>query len=401
MNDILITSFDMEVGGVERSLISMLRHFDYSRNNVDLMLYSHSGELFDLLPAEVNVLEESKPYKTFRMPIDQTFKSGKIGLGAARLRAKYKAMKSKSNEPGYRQMQWMWKYGLPYLPKLEKKYDVAISYLWPHYTIAEKVEAETKIAWVHTDFSTVDTDAELDREVWDQFDYIAAVSKDCRDAFITKYSSLQSKAIVIENITSPDSVRELAEDDVDNPMTTDKRFKLITVARLSHAKGIDQAVIALKMLKDKGYDDFVWYVVGYGGDEAMLRALISESGLTDNFILLGKKTNPYPYIKSADLYVQPSRYEGKAVTVGEAQILAKPVLITNYPTAKSQVIDGYDGVICHLSAEGIASGIERLYKNAGLRRQLAENCSRKNFHNRQELEKLYELIREGAGDAAR
>ena len=82
--------------------------------------------------------------------------------------------------------------------------------------------------------------------------------------------------------------------------------------------------------------------------------------MTDRFILLGKKVNPYPYIKKCDIYCQPSRYEGKAVTVGEAQILAKPVVITNYPTAKSQVKDGFDGYITELSVEGIVDGIEKL-----------------------------------------
>lgn len=102
--------------------------------------------------------------------------------------------------------------------------------------------------------------------------------------------------------------------------------------------------------------------------------------------------NPYPYIKAADLYVQPSRYEGKAVTICEAQILAKPVLITNYPTAVSQVKSYEDGVICEASIEGIASGIEEMLHNSGLRSQLTSKCKSINYHNEKELEKLYELM---------
>ncbi|WP_164667388.1 glycosyltransferase [Virgibacillus doumboii] len=392
MKEILITSFDMEVGGVERSLISMLNHFDYESSKVDLMLYSHTGDFMKLLPEEANLLEESLAYKTFRMPIERLFKSGKLLLGITRLLAKYKAGRSQSAEPGYRQMQYMWKYAVPFLPKMKKKYDVAISYLWPHYTVAEKVEANTKIAWVHTDFSTVETDVEADLDMWRKFDYIAAVSDECMKAFITKYPSLTEKVVVIENISSPDFVNALSVNELENPMIADPRFKLITVARMSHAKGIDNAINALKALHERGYDNIAWYVVGYGGDEAMLRELIADSNLQDSFILLGKKTNPYAYIKAADLYVQPSRYEGKAVTVGEAQILGKPVLITNYPTAKSQVIDGIDGTICDLSVEGIADGIEKLYVDHAFRNQLAINCRRKDFDNSGELEKLYELI---------
>ncbi|MRH42697.1 glycosyltransferase [Aquibacillus halophilus] len=391
MKKMLVASFDMEVGGVERSLISMLNNFDYENYSIDLMLYSHTGEFMDLLPNQPELLSELQAYKTFRMSIGQIFKSGRLPVGIARLLAKYKASLDQSSENGYKQMQYMWKYSLPFLPKLEGNYDVAISYLWPHYFVADKVKAKTKIAWIHTDFSTVETDVEMDLNMWNKYEYIVAVSEECRNAFINKYPTLAMKVKVIENITSPDIVRTLANETIDNPMARDQRFKIITVARLSHAKGIDQAVKALRLLKDRGYQDIAWYVVGYGGDENLVKELIFENSLQDNFILLGKKTNPYPFIKACDLYVQPSRYEGKAVTVGEAQILAKPVLITNYPTAKSQVDDGHDGCICDLSPEGIANGIEILYNNEPLRNTLSKFCKSESYNNNAELEKLYQL----------
>jgi glycosyltransferase involved in cell wall biosynthesis len=392
MKNILIASFDMEVGGVERSLISMLNNFDYENHHVDLMLYSHTGDFFDLVPTGPKLLNELKAYKTFRMSIGQIMKNGNIPIGFSRLMARYRAKINGSSENGYKQMQYMWKYAMPFLPKLEKKYDVAISYLWPHYFVAEKVEAKTKIAWVHTDFSAVNTHDELDFQMWNKFNHIVAVSEECKNAFIKKYPMLANKVMVVENITSPDFVKALAGATVDNPMLDDVRFKVITVARLSHAKGIDNAVKALKLLIDKGYKNIAWYVVGYGGDEAAIKGLIRKNGLEDHFILLGKKINPYPFMKAADLYVQPSRYEGKAVTVGEAQILSKAVLITNYSTAPSQVNEGFDGTICELTIEGIASGIEKLYKDSELRNQLAKNCESIDFSNNDELEKLYELV---------
>jgi glycosyltransferase involved in cell wall biosynthesis len=393
MKSVLISSFDMEVGGVERSLISMLDHFDYQNYEVDLMLYSHTGDFLPLLPKHPRLLEELKSYKTFRLSIGQTIKSGKITIGIARLLAKYRAVSlNKQSEHGYKQMQYMWKYSLPFLPRLQKRFDIAISYLWPHYFVAYKVKAHMKIAWVHTDFSTVETDVKLDVEMWNEFDYIVAVSEECRNAFIRKYRVLEQKVIVVENITSPQFVKAMAEEKVDNPMSRDNRFKLLSVARLSHAKGIDNAVRALKILKERGYHDLAWYVVGYGGDETMIKNLIKEYKLENDFILLGKQMNPYPYMKEADLYVQPSRYEGKAVTVVEAQILAKPVIITNYPTAKSQVTDGVDGYITDLSVEGIVGGLERLYADHELRKKLSVNCENKNYGNGYELEKLYKLI---------
>ncbi|WP_130858642.1 glycosyltransferase [Gracilibacillus phocaeensis] len=392
MENILIATFDLEVGGVERSLISMLHHFNYQQYKVDLMLYSHSGDFLEQLPTEPELLQESARYKTFRMSIKQIFQSGYPAIGVARLLAKLRTHWQDSAETGYQQMQYMWKYALPFLPKLDTTYDVAVSYLWPHYFVAEKVAAKVKIAWIHTDFSSVDTNEDIDIKMWRKFDHIVAVSEECKKSFIHKYPLLQQKVLVMENVTSPDLIRSLATVQLENPMLDDTRFKIITVARLSHAKGIDQAVRALKLLKEKGYRNLAWYVVGYGGDERMLRELIADASLQEAFILLGKKVNPYPFIKAADLYVQPSRYEGKAVTVGEAQILAKPVLITNYPTAPSQVNDGQDGRICESSIAGIATGIQTLYEHPEQRNQLAEACANTDYANEWELEKLYQIV---------
>ena len=386
MRDILIASYDLEVGGVERSLISMLNNFDYDNNKVDLMLYSHTGEFMDLIPKSPNLLEENKKYKTFRMSIAQTIKKGEILIGLSRLLARYK---SKGN--GIAQMQYIWEYSLPFLPKNHKKYDMAISFLWPHYYVAEKVDANMKIAWIHTDYSIIDTDIEMDLKIWNKYDYIAAVSQDCKKSFLKKYPQLKDKVIVIENITSPDFVKRLANEEIDE-LKEDKYFKVLSVGRYCEAKGFDNAIKAMKVLKDRGYEDIKWYIVGYGSDEAMLKELIKENNLEDSFILLGKRNNPYPYMKKCDLYAQPSRYEGKAVTVTEAQILGKPIMLTNYATANSQVRNGIDGYITELSIGGIADGIEKLYKDKKLRDLLANNCKNTNYANSYELDKLYSLI---------
>ncbi|EPB9413380.1 glycosyltransferase [Clostridium perfringens] len=396
MKKVLIGSFDMEVGGVERSLISMLDNFDYDNHEVDLMLYSHTGDFIPLLNNKVNLLKEDRKYSTFRKSIVEIFKQGNILLGSSRILARIfanlKGKINKINEYGVYQMQLMWKYALPFLPKIEKEYDIAISYLWPHYFIAEKVKARKKIAWIHTDYSTIETDVNLDLKMWDKFDHIIAVSEECKNAFLIKYPTLNEKIRVIENITSPEFIKKMAKENIEE-IWEENSFKILSVARLSHAKGIDRAVKALKVLHERGLTNIKWYVVGYGGDEEIIRKLIEENNLQESFILLGKKVNPYPYMKRCDLYVQPSRYEGKAVTVGEAQILGKPVIITNYTTAKSQVKEDFDGYICDLTIEGIADGIEKLFGDKALRDKLSCNCKKSDYRNSNELNKLYDLIK--------
>lgn len=397
MKDVLIASFDMEIGGVERSLISMLDSFNYDNNNVDLMLYSHTGDFMNLINKKANLLSENKKYSTFRKSIGQIFKEGQLTLGITRLLARQNCNKvSKKlglNESSYVQMQLMWKYAIKFLPKLSKNYDIAISYLWPHYFVAEKVNAKVKVAWIHTDYSKLETDIDIDLEMWNKYDYIFSVSEECKNSFLSKYPSLFKKLKVLENITAVDFINKMANEKISDFNSENNNFNLLSVARFSPAKGIDNAVKALKLLHDKGLTNIKWSVVGYGGDEDNIKKLIKDNNLENSFILLGKKTNPYPYMKQCDLYVQPSRYEGKAVTVTEAQILNKPVLITNYPTAKSQVKDGYDGLICELSVEGIARGIEDLFNNKNKLKTLEDNCKSSDYSNGFELEKLYSLYR--------
>lgn len=397
MKNVLIASYDMEVGGVERSLAGMLDEFDYDRFDVELMLYRHKGEFMPLLNNKAKLLGEIPQYASFRKGIGEILRSKQLQLGIARLLSKIFAQLicrfQGISESGYIQQQLMWKFALPFLPKIAEKYDIAISYLWPHYFVSDKVKASKKVAWIHTDYSTIHTIRSIDLEMWNKFDYIIAVSDACRDSFLEKYQSLKNKVIVIENIMSPDFIRSMTSEELpNNPMVSDTRFKLLTVGRLSHAKGIDNAVKAFKLLTDKGYNDIAWYIVGYGGEEVLIQNLIAEYKLEDRFILLGKQTNPYPYIQACDLYVQPSRYEGKAVTVTEAKILGKPIVITNYSTANSQVTNEFDGYITELSIEGIANGVARLYQDTELRERLARNCAEVDYGNGEELDKLYNLF---------
>lgn len=394
--NILITSFDMDVGGVERSLINMLDNFNYQDYKVDLLLYKQQGEFLKILTNKVNLLDEIPELTTFRMSIGELFRKRNFKIASSRTLSKFTANvngKLKGlTEPGYYQMQLMWKYTLPFLPRIDKEYEVAISYLWPHYYIAKKIKAKKKIAWIHTDYSTIDTDIDEDLGMWSNFDHIIAVSEACKESFLNKYPQLSERVQVIENITSPQFIKKMSNEELDNPMLYDNRFKLLTVARLSHAKGIDNAVKALKLLRVGGFDNIAWYIVGYGGDEEKIKKLIKENDLQNSFILLGKQTNPYPYMKACDLYVQPSRYEGKAVTVTEAKILAKPILITNYNTAKSQIENYKDGVICDQSVECLADGIKKLYLDLELRKSLITYVKQKDHSNLIELDKLYNLV---------
>ena len=137
-----------------------------------------------------------------------------------------------------------------------------------------------------------------------------------------------------------------------------------------------------------------WYIIGYGGDEALIRQKIKEAGMEEHVILLGKRSNPYPYIKACDIYVQPSRYEGKSVTVREAQMLCKPVVVTNYPTAPSQIRSGIDGVIVPMDNEDCAHGLAEVICDKPLQERIIAHLKTHDYGNESEVEKIYTLINE-------
>lgn len=171
-----------------------------------------------------------------------------------------------------------------------------------------------------------------------------------------------------------------------------KLMKLLSIGRFCNAKNYDNVPDIARRLINHGICDFKWYVIGYGGDEALIRQKIAEAGMEEHVILLGKKENPYPYIKACDIYVQPSRYEGKSVTVREAQMLCKPVVVTAYPTAASQIQDGVDGVIVPLDNEGCARGLANFITNKNLQERIVAYLQTHDYANASEVEKIYALM---------
>ena len=178
---------------------------------------------------------------------------------------------------------------------------------------------------------------------------------------------------------------------VENEMPNDGSIQLLSIGRFTNAKNFDNVPDICRRILEAGLD-IKWYLIGYGGEEPLIRQRIQEAGMEDRVMILGKKENPYPYIKACDLYVQPSRYEGKAVTVREAQMLCKPVVITRYATSASQLEDGVDGVIVPMDNEGCAEGIVRLLKDPERVQRLSAACARRDYTNAEEVKKIYRLL---------
>lgn len=385
----------MEIGGAERSLLDLLYSFDYESYKVDLFLYRHSGEWMKDIPQSTNLLPENSKYSSLFVPMSDLVNNKKWDVLLLRLLGKFSAgIYNKKNhlQKSAVAIEYSHKYTRYCLPKIQegKLYDLAVSFLTPHYFAAEKVDARYKVAWIHTDYSTIDVNVKSELKMWSHYDKIVSISKDCTKSFLNKFPSLSGKIIEIENILSADLIKKKAEEPYTE--TFDKSsINILSIGRFSEAKNFDNVPEICQRIREKGID-VKWYLIGYGGDEQLIRNKIREYGMGDYVIILGKKDNPYPYIKICDVYIQPSRYEGKSVAVREAQILQKPVIITNYATASTQLKDGFDGIIVPMDNEGCAEGIYEALKDENKLKQITEHCAENDYSNINEIDKIYDLI---------
>lgn len=293
--------------------------------------------------------------------------------------------------PSVTALTYSHKYTLSAMPQIsDKTYDLAISFLTPHYFARERVKAKKYAAWIHTDYTALSFDRSAELAMWSGYDAICGVSEQASRSFQTVFPELSDKVQTVENILPKELIAKQAEQP-QTDMPSDGAVKILSVGRFCDAKNFDNVPDICRRLMENALD-VKWYLIGYGGDEPLIRQKIAEAGMQERVIILGKKDNPYPYMRACDLYVQPSRYEGKAVTVREAQLLGKPVVITNYATSASQLEDGVDGVIVPMDNAGCAAGIAALLRDPARMQQLSENCVKRDYMNSAEVEKIYALM---------
>ena len=392
---IFISMHYMELGGAETALIGMLQSMDYDRYEVDLFLHSHRGEMMQFIPKKVKLLPEVKEYSIIEKSMLEALIKGCFRVMLARLKAKWlykRYLKRKGLSDSDAIFQYIGNAVTTVLPSLEYlgEYDLAISFLNPHNIVRDKVKAKKKICWIHTDYTRIDINIEQELPVWASFDHVMSISPDVTRTFLQVFPSLKDRIVEMENILPADFIRKRAEEFDASVECVGDGIKVLSIGRFCEAKNYDNVPDICRRIREKGINLY-WFLIGYG-DDSLIRQRILEAGMEDFVIILGKRSNPYPYIKVCDIYAQPSRYEGKSVTVREAQMLCKPVVVTDYPTAKSQINNNIDGVIVPVDNESCAKGMADFIQNYQLQRQIMDYLKQHDFGNESEINKLYELI---------
>lgn len=237
-----------------------------------------------------------------------------------------------------------------------------------------KSKQEKKISWIHFDVSNHKINKNLYERLYRKFHELVVVSEEARKQLVRLIPSAEGKTRIVPNIIDDELIIEMSKEAI----TFDpnyKGLKILTVGRLSEEKGQDLAVRVLSKLRENGYN-VRWYCIGEGKYRDNLESLIKEFGVEENFILLGSKNNPYPYMAQADIYVQTSRHEGFCLTLAEAKCLSKPIVTTNFIGAIEQIIDGENGYIVNVHEDEIYSKVKLLLENKEIRDYLSDVLSK-------------------------
>lgn len=399
---ILVVSHGLRIGGVERSLLGLLGALAPQDCDLFLFLHAHDGEWMDRIPGGVRLLPPLPAYEALDRPIAEVLASPVPAVAGARLVSKVVTAARRMAGTGGLLLSRSIRYSLPFLPMIPGEYDLALGFLAPHDVVLRRVRARRKLGWVHTDYTRLETgvDVALETGAWGALDGIVAVSSDVARTFREAFGTPDSGIRVIENVLDVSFVRtEAARFDVGGEMDAGaSTLRLCSVGRLSHAKGFDLAIEACRILVETGLD-VKWFLVGYGPERESLHAAVARYGLEEHFVMLGPKSNPYPYIAACDVYVQPSRYEGKAVTVREAQVLGRAVVVSPYPTAASQLEDGVDGLVAEPGVHGLARTLERLLRDRDRRDLLGRRAAERDHGNLGGVREVLELARSAAAGA--
>ncbi len=350
MKKILIVTNHMKVGGIQKSLLELLKALaDNAEYQISLFCCKKDGAFLEQIPKQITILPEN-PYA--------------VATEQALSNCKNQGMKYYI----FRMLSSLWsKFFTKALPavvlckligKFKEEYDVAVSYSQPiedhefcNFTneiVLNCTKANKKITFVHCDFASYGGNTKRNRKLYKKFDYIAAVSNSVGKRFAQIVPETADKIKTVYNFCDCDEIENLA---LQSPVNYSKK-SFVTVARLSKEKGLLRCIPLFSKLKKCGYD-FEWHIVGGGTLKRAIEAEIAKYDLEQNVFLEGEQINPYRYVKNADYFLLPSFHEAAPMVFDEAFTLGVPVLTTKTLSANEMIEDRKIGLVCENNEEAI------------------------------------------------
>ena len=398
MKKILFVMNTMGRAGAEKALLELLKRIDKTKYEVSLFVLTGQGELINDAPEGVRLLNDTT------LPVSVHSGDGRKILIKTSLKMLLKRFNFLRLMPyfiintarmlktgSFHAEKLLWRAFSDGAEVFDKRYDLAVSYIEgaAAYYVADHVKADKKAAFIHVDYQKSGYTRALDKDCYLKFDRVFAVSGEVKDVFTSVYPELKDKTEVFHNLIDAEGIRKKAEEG-EGFIDGFTGVRLLTVGRLMAQKSFETSIKACYILKKHG-ENIRWYVLGEGDQRAKLEALIDKLGLKDDFILCGAVDNPYPYFKNADIYVHCSKFEGKSIAVQEAQVLGKPIIVSDCSGNREQVVSGVDGMICDFDPKKIAKAIYKLVHDTEKREKFSQNAFTKNDTEGEIIGRLLEI----------
>lgn len=341
MKKILFINSTLAGGGAERVLIDLLKNIDTKKYSVDFLLIYAKGIYLSQIPENINYI--GSIYKQKR-PFFKWF--------IARLHLGHLFEKKEIRNI------------------IKGHYDTIVSFMENspikyHSLITDL--ADNNVTWVHIDllnnhysrFSFMGLSHE--RKAYQSMDKIVFVSDSAKENFTSLFGFTGDKLTVIHNPIDVDRIMTMSNE----PIAEKEKFTLCMVGRICPQKRYDRFIEAISLLKKQGCNIFV-DILGTGQDEGKIMQMSREYGLSDTIVFRGFCSNPYPYIKRADVFCLSSDTEGYPTVICEAMVLGTPVVATDVVGSRDLLENNKYGILTDLNPESFASGIYKLYSSKEL-----------------------------------
>lgn len=397
MKKILFVAHSLQSGGIERALINLLKLIDYSELDVSLLLLRNEGEYLNDLPSEIHLLGDYKNLSwtnvfciTWRSYLKKSILYGNFkGLYTVLIYLIHRLV-FQTNESG------LYKPFLKDIGEINDQYDLAIDFYGggsiTTFITDQKVRANKKITWIHSEAAI--KKVKNIRIVLKKYERIFCVSQKCVNLFKDNVPEYADKCETFYNYVPVDEIKKKAQDSMafffDNTY-----INLLTVGRVSPEKGQFLALRAAKKLNKLCPDiRWRWYMIGSGSSLLYLKLLSKIMNLADQCIFLGYINNPYPFIRTCDIYIQPSQYEGFCTTITEAAILCKPIIATSVSGVEEQISNGEDGLIINYDKSELCEAILKLIREPELCLKFITDKEKKQYDFEKEIMKIKNILSE-------
>lgn len=376
----------LKMGGTNKIALNFIKELsEYC--DVTLILSEKSGELLEELPAGIHlIIDEMTDFKKLffedikRLRITSIVKDiiyyAKIRMGKDSI-DNYRYIVDRSGQI------------------CDTEFDCAISYHGQSperlLNLLYRIKSKKKVAWIHGEMSFSEDKCRRLRKYYQQIDHFFFVSNPTKASFAKVIPFDETKATVYYNPIDKQDIWEKAQARC-MPAFESEYVNLLTVGRVSSEKGQDMIPAITRNLINLGHK-IRWYIVGDGDMRPEIEKRIKEEQVEDAVYLLGVKTNPYCYMRSCDVYVQPSYTEGYSTTICEAGMLGKAIVGTK-PSGgiRDQIMDGVDGFIVDATVDGLTDGIMKLLNDKDLLHRFEKQIQEKNFEGKGEINKFLEYL---------